>query len=118
MFTNLFQELGLSLSDPADDLKIIELERELRHSVEALRAKKEERLREVVDMKKEDRAVARAIGAETFHISGTNIPTPGQMDAFRKHLKEIKVGKTSRNIHLLNWLNSLNCKEFFLLFLG
>ncbi len=82
----LAKELGEAAGEPDPSLGLVQLERLLRHEVGGLRARKEERMKEVLEFKRQDKAVCRQMAMEPFAISSTNIPSPEQFQALKKHL--------------------------------
>ena len=85
----LAKELGEAAGEPDPSLGLVQLERLLRHEVGGLRARKEERMKEVLEFKRQDKAVCRQMAMEPFAISSTNIPSPEQFQALKKHLVSI-----------------------------
>lgn len=85
------QELGVHLTEPDADLGLIQLERTLRHEVKDLETQKEEHLKEVRVLRKEDEELCQKLELEPFYVSLKVIPTQAQVEGLRKHVKELKV---------------------------
>ncbi len=89
--TRLAKELGEDVEDPDPTCGLVQLERVLRHDVNSLRAKKEERMAKVLELKKMDKVVCKQMQMEPYAISSTMIPSKAQFDGLKKHLDDMTV---------------------------
>jgi len=90
--TRLAKELNLTLDDPDSTLGLVPLERVLRREVEELREKKKELMEEVLELKRQDKALCRILSdVEPFPISSTVIPSKDQLQQLKNHLHEMQI---------------------------
>lgn len=92
----LAKELGTQVTDPDPDLGLVKLEKELRHQMNRLKAEKEHRMEEVIQLKREDEDLCQSMDEEPMLISTTHIPTDAQMKALHAHIRDMKTLKNQR----------------------
>jgi len=93
----LARELAAELEEPDSGLGLVSLERLLRKEVQDLRTKKEKHMAEVLELKRQDKAICRVLSdVEPFPISSSVIPTKEQMEALKSHLQEVQALKNQR----------------------
>lgn len=83
--------MGTQVTDPDPDLGLVKLEKELRHQMNRLKAEKEHRMEEVIQLKREDEDLCQSMDEEPMLISTTHIPTDAQMKALHAHIRDMKV---------------------------
>lgn len=88
---DLGKELGIELQDPDSHMGPLELEKFLRDEVKNLELKKEEKMVEVRELRKEDEEICAKIEAEPFYVSLKFLPTPSEMTALQNHVREMRV---------------------------
>ena len=59
--------------------------------MEHLKQMKAERMKEVLQLKKEDEELCALVCEEPYYISTTHIPTTAQMTELKNHITKIKV---------------------------
>ena len=92
----LAKELEVPLVDPDQDVALIKMEHILRTEAAELRAKKEARMREVLELKREDEALCRTLDEDAYYVSSTMVPTTTQFDGLKAHIARMKELKTQR----------------------
>ena len=83
----------MELDEVDPDLSLVQLEKQLRHEVQALEGRKEEQLKEVKQLRREDEALCTRMETEPYYVSIKVIPTQVQLEALRTHVKEMEVSR-------------------------
>jgi 23S rRNA pseudoU1915 N3-methylase RlmH len=88
-----FQELEVTLEDPEEGIVLIRMEHILRTEANDLRSKKESRMKEVLELKREDEALCKAIDEDPHYVSSSIVPTTTQMEALDKHIASMRLAR-------------------------
>lgn len=93
----LRKELGIFIgeeyrgSNLQSNLTIHELDLKLRDDVLRLKSIREERLKDLAELKTADEEVCAKLGLESMDVSTKVVPTQEQMAALKKHVEDMKV---------------------------
>jgi hypothetical protein len=92
----LSKELGIftneeSRANKLANLTILELDKELRDDVFQLKSLKEERMKEVIELKNADEEVCAKLNVEPVYVPTKVVPTDEQMEGLKKHIRDMKV---------------------------
>ena len=72
-------------------LTILQLDKVLRDEVLSLKAVKEERMKEVIELKTIDEEVCAKLKLEPIYVPSKVVPTDEQMETLKKHIRDMKV---------------------------
>ena len=72
-------------------LTILQLDKVLRDEVLSLKAVKEERMKEVIELKTIDEEVCAKLKLEPIFVPSKIVPTDEQMETLKKHIRDMKV---------------------------
>jgi len=67
------------------------LDKVLREEVLSLKALKEERMKEVLELKMLDEEICAKLKVEPIYVPSKAVPTDEQMETLKKHIKDMKV---------------------------
>ena len=81
----------MAVVDLSADLGLLEVEKLLREEVRNLEEKKEEQLKEVRQLRKEDEELCAKLELDPYYVSLKVIPAPDQVVALRKHVSDMRV---------------------------
>jgi hypothetical protein len=92
----LSKELGIFINEESRanklaNLTILELDKELRDDVFQLKSLKEERMKEVIELKNADEEVCAKLNVEPVYVPTKVVPTDEQMEGLKKHIRDMKV---------------------------
>lgn len=92
----LCKELGISYDEPDSSLPLVKCEQAIRH--EALRIKeiKEERMREVRQLRRQDEELCQRLAMDPYYVSSTTVPTSSQMEGLKEHIRSLEEEKFAR----------------------
>ena len=83
-------------------LTILELNKELRDDVLHLKALKEERMKEVIELKSVDEQLCDKLKMEPMYVPTKVVPTDEQLEGLKKHIRDMKVSQLSfRNLDIV-----------------
>merc|ERR550539_137738 len=107
MCDKLSQEMGLGYQQPDSRLTLMKLENALRREKEKLEALKKERMAEVLDLKKKDKAVCQKIEVDPFHISSSTVPSTRQLQDLKDHIRSMEEEKFHREERFISLKESI-----------
>ena len=92
----LSKELGIHVNEEKRAnslarLTILELDKALREEVLQLKAVKEDRMKEVIQLKGDDEEICAKLMVEPMYVPTKVVPTDDQMEALKKHIRDMKV---------------------------
>lgn len=79
------------MEDADESLGLIQLELFLRTQLGQLKEEKANRMREVLELKAEDKELCGILAMDPYYVSSSVIPTFSQMEALKKHIQDMKV---------------------------
>lgn len=86
----LCRELGISYRAPGDHLPLLELERELQETIAALNKEKEERMRSVRVLFREEEQLCERLGETVCELNRDKIPTTEQVNMLEDRIKKLR----------------------------
>uniref|UniRef100_A0A671M3X7 Protein regulator of cytokinesis 1-like n=1 Tax=Sinocyclocheilus anshuiensis TaxID=1608454 RepID=A0A671M3X7_9TELE len=89
-------ELGLEPYKLEEDLTVLQMEKNLQCRVESLLKEKNERLRELSDLKKQDEELCVTLCATPYYIPSGSVPSRTQLQELQEHVKKLGNEKESR----------------------
>ncbi|XP_073680112.1 protein regulator of cytokinesis 1 [Garra rufa] len=89
-------ELALEPNKLEEDLTVLQMEKNLRCRVESLQKEKNERLRELSDLKKQDEDLCVTLCATPYYIPSGSVPSRTQLQELQEHVKKLDKEKESR----------------------
>jgi len=92
----LSKEMGVSFEEPDSNLVLIKLEHSMRVEAKKLKDLKDERMKEVLKLRKQDEDLCQRLGMDPFYVSSTTVPTTYQMDGLKDHIRSMEDEKFIR----------------------
>jgi len=92
----LSKELGMKYDEPDSRLALIKLEHALRGEARRLETVKEERMAEVLKLRKTDEELCQRLAVDPFYVSSTTVPTSHQMEGLKEHIRGLEEEKFTR----------------------
>jgi len=92
----LSKELGMTYEEPDSRLALIKLEHALRGEARRLECVKEERMAEVLRLRKSDEELCQRLGVDPFYVSSSTVPTSAQMEGLQEHIRSLEEEKFTR----------------------
>jgi len=92
----LSKELGMTYEEPDSRLALIKLEHALRGEARRLECVKEERMAEVLRLRKSDEELCQRLGVDPFYVSSSTVPTSAQMEGLKEHIRSLEEEKFTR----------------------
>jgi len=92
----LSKELGMKYDEPDSRLALIKLEHALRGEAKRLETVKEERMAEVLKLRKTDEELCQRLAVDPFYVSSTTVPTSHQMEGLKDHIRGLEEEKFTR----------------------
>uniref|UniRef100_A0A673NCX0 Protein regulator of cytokinesis 1-like n=1 Tax=Sinocyclocheilus rhinocerous TaxID=307959 RepID=A0A673NCX0_9TELE len=89
-------ELGLEPYKLEQDLTVLQMEKNLRCHVESLLKEKNERLRELSDLKKQDEDLCVTLCSTPYYIPSGSVPSRTQLQELQEHVEKLVKEKVSR----------------------
>uniref|UniRef100_A0A672RSA8 Uncharacterized protein n=1 Tax=Sinocyclocheilus grahami TaxID=75366 RepID=A0A672RSA8_SINGR len=89
-------ELGLEPYKLEQDLTVLQMEKNLRCHVESLLKEKNERLRELSDLKKQDEDLCVTLCSTPYYIPSGSVPSRTQLQELQEHVEKLIKEKVSR----------------------
>ena len=103
----LSKELGVPFEEPDPNLSLLKLQHAVRAEARKLEAMKEERMREVLQLKSLDEELCNKLCMDPYYISSTTVPTTAQLDAVKDHIKRMEEEKFDREERFINLKESI-----------
>uniref|UniRef100_A0A8B9JFT0 Protein regulator of cytokinesis 1-like n=1 Tax=Astyanax mexicanus TaxID=7994 RepID=A0A8B9JFT0_ASTMX len=79
-----------------EDLTVLQLEKNLRCQLETLQKEKNERLRELNDLRQQDEELCVTLCSTPYYIPSGSLPSQTQLQELKEHIKNLSVEKESR----------------------
>eukprot|EP00092_Neocalanus_flemingeri_P102604 GFUD01131245.1.p1 GENE.GFUD01131245.1~~GFUD01131245.1.p1 ORF type:complete len:662 (-),score=174.00 GFUD01131245.1:409-2394(-) len=92
----LSKEMGVSYDEPDSSLVLIKLEHSMRLEAKKLKDLKDDRLKEVLKLMKQDEELCQRLGMDPYYVSSTTVPTTYQMDGLKDHIRSMEDEKFVR----------------------
>ena len=92
----LSKEMGVSYDEPDSSLVLIKLEHTMRMEAKKLKDLKDERMKEVLKLRKQDEELCQRLGMDPYYVSSTSVPTTYQMDGLKDHIRSMEDEKFVR----------------------
>ncbi|XP_043076816.1 protein regulator of cytokinesis 1 [Puntigrus tetrazona] len=89
-------ELGVEPCKLEEKLTVLQMEKNLRCRVESLLKEKNERLREMNDLKKQDEDLCVTLCATPYYIPSGSVPSQSQLQELKEHVEKLSKEKVSR----------------------
>jgi len=89
-------ELGIPFEEPDHSLVLIHYEKAVRIEATKLMGIKEERMKEVIALKREDEELSKKLCADPFYISTSTVPTTEKLEALKEHIAALENEKFTR----------------------
>ncbi|TRY99380.1 hypothetical protein DNTS_002001 [Danionella cerebrum] len=89
-------ELAVELYKLDENLTVLQMEKNLRCRVESLQKEKDQRLRELSDLKKQDEELCVTLCATPYYIPSGTVPSLTQLQELREHVQILSKEKESR----------------------
>ena len=92
----LSKEMGVSFEVPDCSLSLLKLQDAVKVEAKRLEAMKQERMREVLNLKSIDEELCTKLCMDPYYISSTTVPTTAQLDGVKDHIKRMEEEKFDR----------------------
>jgi len=92
----LSKEMGVSYEEPDSSLVLIKLEHSMRMEAKRLKDLKDDRMKEVMKLRKQDEDLCQRLGMDPYYISSTVVPTTYQLDELKDHIRSMEDEKFVR----------------------
>ena len=92
----LSKEMGVSFEEPDSSLSLLKLQHAVKVEAKRLEAMKQERMREVLNLKSIDEELCTKLCMDPYYISSTTVPTTAQLDGVKDHIKRMEEEKFDR----------------------
>jgi len=92
----LSKEMGVSFEEPDSSLVLIKLEHSMRLEAKKLKDLKDERMKEVLKLRKQDEELCQRLGMDPYYVSSTTVPTTYQMEGLKDHIRSMEDEKFVR----------------------
>ncbi|XP_018606898.1 protein regulator of cytokinesis 1 isoform X1 [Scleropages formosus] len=93
---SLYQEMSLEPYKVEEGLTVLQMEKNLRLRVEALLKEKNDRLKEMRNLKQQDEELCEELCATPYYIPTGSLPSRAQLQEFRQHIKRLTEEKNTR----------------------
>merc|ERR1719154_613424 len=98
----LSKEMGVPFEEPDSNLSLLRLQSAVRAEAKRPEAMKEERMREVLQLKSLDEELCNKLCMDPYYISSTTVPNTAQMDGLKDHIKRMEEEKFDREERYIN----------------
>ena len=92
----LSKEMGVSFEEPDSSQSLLKLQQAVKIEAKRLEAMKQERMREVLNLKSIDEELCTKLCMDPYYISSTTVPTTAQLDGVKDHIKRMEEEKFDR----------------------
>lgn len=92
----LSAELGIPFTEPDSSLVLIYYEKAVRNEAMRLSKIKEDRMKEVIALKKEDEELCKRLCMDPFYISTSTVPTTEKFEGLKDHIAGLETEKFTR----------------------
>jgi len=92
----LSKEMGVSYDEPDAHLSLLELQQAMKAEAVKLGDMKEERMKEVLKLKKIDEDICNKICMDPYYVSSTTVPTTAQLEGLKDHIRRMDEEKFDR----------------------
>lgn len=89
----LSKELGVEYEEPGSNLALLNVEHTMRAEAKRLAELKEERMKEVLKLRRQDEELCRRLGLDPYYISSTTVPTTQQLEGLLDHIRALEEEK-------------------------
>ncbi|XP_062867806.1 protein regulator of cytokinesis 1 [Trichomycterus rosablanca] len=89
-------ELSMEPYKSEEELTVLQIEKNLRCRLETLQKEKNERLRELNDLRREDEELCVTLCVTPYYIPSATMPSRTQLQELRAHIKQLSEEKESR----------------------
>ena len=88
--------MGVSFEEPDSSQSLLKLQQAVKIEAKRLEAMKQERMREVLNLKSIDEELCTKLCMDPYYISSTTVPTTAQLDGVKDHIKRMEEEKFDR----------------------
>lgn len=92
----LCKELGTHYREFGEEIPLLEMEKLLQETLEALNKEKEERMKSVRILFQEEDQLCRRLDVDHYHLNRDRIPTTEQFNMLQDHIAKLKTEVISR----------------------
>merc|ERR1719219_308016 len=100
-------EMGVEYQQPDSHLSLMKLENALRREKEKLELLKNERMVEVLELKKKDETLCQKMEVDPFYVSSTVVPSTRQLQDLKDHIRSMEEEKFQREEEFVALKNSI-----------